>query len=1000
MSPEQWQKIKQIFDQLADAGPDERQRVLSELDPLLRKEAESLLQNHEAASQLLTKPVVTGDLLAQIGMSEARCFRTGDRIGDRYEIREFVGAGGMGEVYQAYDEHLRVLIALKTVRLDLALDSKLTERFRTEVQCARRVTHPNICRIHDLSTTMTRSGIPVPFLTMEYLNGTALRDLIRASGGLKVEEVYAIGLQLCSALSAAHMAGVLHRDLKSANVILRSTPNGVMAILTDFGLAGTVGEDADLPAEAYVLGTPAYLSPELLEGASGSVSSDIYALGVLLYEMATGRFPFEASNDPASTAIRRRRPPTPPRNFVPDLPRRLEQTIICCLATNPAHRPASAEEVRESLTGKWLVRAINRRPGVSRRRVLIAGSVAGLAAAGGALLYHARGSSDAKHTVLVEDFEALDHKAAIAGSAAQLIRIALAQSPWLKLVNETTAEVAARRNGLEPGHVRGETALSVARSSGADVVVGGTLIPNSGAYFLRLTIRDASSGRTLHVQEHLWSVQTVADATGQACAAIRKALGEDSETIRSHSRVLEQPDTLNPEALNLYTRGLDAYRQGETEAALGFLEAATNLDPAFALAYVYQALVQSALRRSEKAFSPARKAFELRQQTSGRARHFAEWIYYSLSEDLDRALDKARVMAAMYPADAQMQRSVAQAYSRMAKLEDAIRHGREAFRLDGQNPLNAMILAGILAQANLPDEALEIIRHARADTGDKPVLHSGEGFAYLVKGRVDDALASFTRLMEADRDLEPLAKAYRAICLLYAGRFRQASDQLEADIVIAEGREDHATEDQRRYWLGQTLILEDQRGAAISHARKLAARPPIPPYLFALRSAGELCHASGDGETLDECARKLNLIRSEYSSTTSEAYALHLAGLRAQLKGQPGEARSLLERAHSVRPDLASTWALARFYHANRLYSEANPRYEQIVAARGTALRFDSVVLWGASIGNSALCSFVLGHCEFALKRREEFRQLWGKLEHLSLVQEVLHTERCAAAKA
>jgi len=231
-------------------------------------------------------------------------FSPNELIAGRYRIVRFIGQGGMGELYEAEDLELRERVALKTVRPEIAQDEKAIERFKREIHLARKVTHPNVCRIFDLTYHPTAEGLTL-LLTMELLGGETLADRLRRAGRMTTTEAFPIITQIAAGLAAAHEAGIVHRDFKSANVVLVPSKRGaedVRAVVTDFGLArGTSAGDSSavsLCGTGDFAGTPAYMAPEQVRGGEITPAVDIYALGVVMYEMLTGHRPFAGDTPP------------------------------------------------------------------------------------------------------------------------------------------------------------------------------------------------------------------------------------------------------------------------------------------------------------------------------------------------------------------------------------------------------------------------------------------------------------------------------------------------------------------------------------------------------------------------------------------------------------------------------------------------------------------------------------------------------------------------------
>jgi tetratricopeptide (TPR) repeat protein len=359
-------EVKTLFESLVDLPPETRLRVLAECcstDEELRVFVERMLANYDRGMgsflqplQSLVHPASRLDSALSSPDSTAlpTTFALGERVAERYRVERLLGQGGMGEVYEVWDDELAIPMALKTLGFGAAQERAI-RRFKQEAFLARAVVHPNICRVYDLGCH-TDADDAVWFLTMEVLRGETLRERLRSGGRFTPEEALPLVRQMAAGLGAAHQAGVVHGDFKSGNVMLVDSPEGEQAVITDFGLAQEVQDRPDdgLTSEDRpgIAGTPAYMAPEQVLGQSAGTAADIYALGVVLYEMVTGSLPFTGST-PWEAALRRLdEPPPSPREAVPTLEERWEQVILRCLSREPRGRFTRVEEVADALAGR------------------------------------------------------------------------------------------------------------------------------------------------------------------------------------------------------------------------------------------------------------------------------------------------------------------------------------------------------------------------------------------------------------------------------------------------------------------------------------------------------------------------------------------------------------------------------------------------------------------------------------------------------------------------
>jgi len=260
----------------------------------------------------------------------------GEIVAGRYRVVRLIGAGAVGEVYEATDEVVGEAVALKTLREGVADDAVSIERFRREIQVARRVTHRNVCRTFDVGHHALPDGTTMTFITMELLPGPTLADVLESRGRFSTEEALPLAQQMAAGLAAAHTVGVIHRDFKPGNLVLVDEPGGPRVVITDFGLARRYADAVDetsITVTGEAVGTPLYMAPEQVVTGQKPITpaTDVYALGIVLYEMVTGELPFKGSSITVM-AIKRFREAVPaPRLIVPGLDARWDATILRCL---------------------------------------------------------------------------------------------------------------------------------------------------------------------------------------------------------------------------------------------------------------------------------------------------------------------------------------------------------------------------------------------------------------------------------------------------------------------------------------------------------------------------------------------------------------------------------------------------------------------------------------------------------------------------------------------
>jgi serine/threonine protein kinase/tetratricopeptide (TPR) repeat protein len=653
------------------------------------------------------------------GVEGAPTFSREELVAARYRIVRFIARGGMGEVYEAEDLELGVRVALKTVRPHTEDRSQVTERFKREIQLARQVTHPNVCRIFDLvrhtRTPPTEPERDVLCLTMEMLAGENLLDRLRRAGVMTTAEALPIVEQVASALAAAHRVGVVHRDFKSPNVMLVPAADGeVRAVVTDFGLArpSAGSTSGALTVTSKIIGTPAYMAPEQIEGKPVTAAADIYALGVVMYEMVTGHRPFAADDSLAMAVKRLTEPPPSPRVHTPGLHAIWEAVILTCLQRDPTQRFATADDVARALRGERLSATLRFPPAVRRKRRQIAGVAAALLILGGLASWAVwpRRSTEvrpadtappsvptrARPAVAVFGFKDLGGRkedAWLSSALSEMIANELAAGESIRVVSgDHVARMKLDLSLKDSDDLRPDRLSRVGAHLGADRVVVGSYLAlgPATARRLRLDVRvqSASDGETLTSFNEAGSEAELFEIVSRAGSRLRTSLGA-KDLSAEQAGALRASVPSSPQAARAYAEGLARLRVFDAVGARPLLEAAVRAEPVHPLFHAALAEAWSALGYDVAARGHAKEAFERASALSREERLTVEARYRETTKEWDRAVELYRSLWNFFPDNLEYGLRLAAAEERAGKRKEALDTVQALHRLpapDGQDP--------------------------------------------------------------------------------------------------------------------------------------------------------------------------------------------------------------------------------------------------------------------------------------------------------------------------
>jgi eukaryotic-like serine/threonine-protein kinase len=850
----------------------------------------------------------------------------GEVLAGRYRIARFLARGGMGEVYAAEDAELGEQVALKTVRPEVARDAIAIERFKREIQLARKVTHKNVCRIFDLAYHRPAGAGPgepaVLFLTMELLSGETLAQLLERTGPLSPAEALPIARQNAAALGAAHQVGVVHRDLKPGNVLLVPGPaegDGPRAVVTDFGLARAQAEDKSLTlSAAAVLGTPAYIAPEQIEGGEITPAVDIYAFGIVLYELATGKLPFVADTAIGTAVKRLTEAPTPPRLHAPGIDPRWEAAILRCLERDPARRFATAREAVEALEETPAAVPAARPPQpdappppaipatIKRRRrslvLLLLLVAAALSVA--AFRYHQwrerqseirarlhlpEGPIVPRRSVAVLGFENRAAPASRADSAwlsaalAEMLSTELASGERLRVLSgEEVARTKLELKLADTDALARDTLARIRHRLGTDYVVLGSYValdaPAGRQIRLDLRLQDTTAGETTAAVAESGTEANLFDLVSRVGARLRRALGTQTPAGRE-SAGARAALPASPQASRLYAEGLTRLRQFDPAGARNLLARAAALESDNALLHASLAAAWSALGYEEKAKDEARRALDLSRGLPQEERLVIEGRYREAIEDWPRAIEIYRSLWGLFPDNLDYGLRLVAAESAAGRPEEALAMAEALRTLPPPAAEDPRIdLAESAAAGALADFQRQQTAAARA---------AARGNALGAR-----LLVAQARLAEC-RALRNLGQAVPALAACEAGRllYDEAGDR--AGVAEALTHTANVYFDR-----GDLPGAERSNQQALTLYREIGSRGG---EAGALNNIAVVLKSEGQLDLARQLYEQVLQITREIGSRSGEAYAENNLAAVLLRRGELGKARGLFEQSLAIR---------------------------------------------------------------------------------------------------
>ena len=943
-----------------------------------------------------------------------------------YRILQKLGAGGMGVVYLAEDLKLGRKVAIKILSHEFTTNRDRLNRFEQEASAASNLNHPNILTIHDVGIDDGRH-----YIATEFIDGVTLRRKMAATP-LEIPEILDVAIQVGSALEEAHSAGIVHRDIKPDNVMVRR--NGYVKVL-DFGLAKLTETVDRSPADGeastrvlvqtdagVVMGTSHYMSPEQARGKPVDARSDIWSLGVMIYEMVAGRTPFEGeTSTDVIVAITQKEPP-PIARFAPNVPAELEwivskalrkdrderyQTIkelitdlrrlkqrlefetelerssapgsfsgarlseLAAAPTTPERAMPTAEKTHVS-SAEYIV------TGIRSHKVAVAIIALLLLVATASAFYLYKRSAHAltsRDTILLTDFVNTTGEPVFDGTLKQALAVQLGQTPFLNLFPDDRVRETLRFMGRSPDdRITRDVGREICERQGIKAMLTGSIASIGSHYNIILEAIDPRSGDAIARESiEAESKEKVLAALGTAASNLRKKLGESLSSIAKYDVNIEQATTSSLEALKAFTMANDERAKGRARESLTFYKRAVELDPNFAMAYARVGVFYINQEQMETAKPYLQKAYDLRDRVSERERLYITEKYYNyITGEIDKAVETLKTWSRLYPNDFIPHNNLALDYQMLGNYEESLKEALEAARLAPNN---------ITGRENVVTSFLGLGRIDEAEQASKEIDKLNPDSIGAHNNRY---LFSFFRRDQTtmDRELdwakgkpeEVDALAIRGATAAYFGKLKESEDLIKrvVEMLKTQNRAENASKELLGLAGNQMVVGRCPEAKETTKSALALYRGQASLGLAALIYA-----ACGDANQTQSLVNQLRTTYATDTITTSIVGPI----IQAALEKNRGNLPEAIRLSESIRTyDRSLVTGLMNNYQRGMLYleqrkgNEAAAEFKAIIDHPAIDAFSPAHTLAHLCVGRAAALN---GDTAGARKEYQDFFALW-----------------------